>query len=223
MRDLDVAVAPRVKICGIRNLAEALEAVSAGADALGFLVGLAYASDDAVDATTARQIIDKVPPYVSTVLVTHEADPARIVRMCQTAGCTTVQLHGELPPRRIPDLRAALPGVRITAVVHVVDETALTAAAATAEFADAVHLDTRTAERLGGTGITHDWTISARIVRKVAKPVILAGGLTPDNVREAIDTVRPFAVDVNSGVEDHDGAKSSVLLRAFVRRAKGIA
>src|SRR5439155_1722056 len=84
-----------------RTLAEALEAVSAGADALGFLVGLAYASDDAVDATTARQIIDKVPPYVSTVLVTHEADPARIVGMCQAAGCTTLQLHGELPPRRI--------------------------------------------------------------------------------------------------------------------------
>jgi hypothetical protein len=92
MRDLDVAVAPRVKICGIRNLAEALEAVSAGADALGFLVGLAYASDDAVDATTARQTIDKVPPYVSTVLVTHEADPARIVGMCHAAGCTTLQL-----------------------------------------------------------------------------------------------------------------------------------
>jgi phosphoribosylanthranilate isomerase len=102
----------------------------------------------------------------------------------------------------------------------VVDETAIAHAVEAAQHADAILLDSRTATRIGGTGKTHDWTISARIVQAVQKPVILAGGLKPENVARAIEAVQPFAVDVNSGVEFPDGRKSPERLEDFISLAK---
>jgi phosphoribosylanthranilate isomerase len=105
--------------------------------------------------------------------------------------------------------------------VHVTGEDAVGHALAYAAVADALVLDSRTADRLGGTGLTHDWSVSARIVAAVAPlPVYLAGGLTPENVAEAVARVRPAGVDVNSGVEDADGRKDAAKMRAFVDRAR---
>jgi phosphoribosylanthranilate isomerase len=210
----------RVKICGIRNLGEARMAVSLGADALGFLCGLSYRTEDELDLQTAQRIISKAPPFVSTVLVTHQTDLDWVVRACRQSGCSTVQLHGDFALEQIPELRTMIPNVRIIKAVSVVDESAIKFATAAAEQADAIILDSRTATRIGGTGHTHDWTISARIVKAVAKPVILAGGLNPENVAKAIDLVQPFAVDVNSGVEFPDGSKSPQKVGYFVRLAK---
>jgi phosphoribosylanthranilate isomerase len=213
----------RVKICGIRNLDEARMAVSLGADALGFLCGLSYRTDDELDLPTAQRIISEVPPFVSTVLVTHQTNLDWVVRACRESGCSTVQLHGDFALEQIPELRIRIPNVRIIKAVSVVDQGAITLAAAAAERADAILLDSRTATRIGGTGHTHDWTISARIVKTVRKPVILAGGLTPENVAKAIEIVQPFAVDVNSGVEFPDASKSPQKVGDFVRLAKAIA
>jgi len=214
----------RFKICGIVSKEDALLAVASGADALGFLVGLDYPSDDEIAEEAAAEIIAVVPPFVSTVLVTHRVDTAWIVAAARTLGCSTIQLHGSFPIERIPDVRAALPYVKISRVAHVEDEGSLSVAASIGDWADAVHLDTRTATRLGGTGLVHDWRLSARIVRQSKVPVILAGGLTPQNVKQAIEVVRPYAVDVNSGVDlDGGPGKSAEKLRAFadaVRRAQ---
>jgi phosphoribosylanthranilate isomerase len=210
----------RVKICGIRDIDEARMAVSGGADALGFLVGLNYPTDDEVDLQTARRIISEIPPFVSSVLVTHKVDLAWVAQTCEQSGCSTVQLHGDFPLAQIPELRRRLPNVRIIKAVNVVDETAVTRALAAARQADAVLLDSRTATRIGGTGHTHDWTISARIVKTIEKPVILAGGLKPENVVNAIEVVQPFAVDVNSGVEFPDGSKSPQRIEEFINLAK---
>lgn len=210
----------RVKICGIRNLQEARLALFAGADALGFLCGLNYHTFDELDVAAAGAIVREMPPFMATVLVTHKDDPHWVAEACRETGCDTVQLHGELPLEKIPELREKLRGVRIIKAVNVVDESAIEHALAAAQHADAVLLDSRAGERLGGTGRTHDWTISARIVKAARKPVILAGGLNPDNVRSAIETVRPFAVDVNSGVEAQDGVKSPLKVADFVRLAK---
>src|ERR1039458_10092821 len=198
----------RVKICGIRDLDEARMAVSSGADALGFLVGLNYPTDDEVDLRTAQRIISRIPPFVSSVLVTHKVDLAWVAQTCQQSGCGVVQLHGDFALEQIPELRRLIPNVRVIKAVNVVDESAVARAIAAAQQADAVLLDSRTATRIGGTGHTHDWTISARIVKTIEKPVILAGGLKPENVVAAIEEVQPFAVDVNSGVEHPDGSKS---------------
>ena len=211
----------RVKICGITTIEEAKLALSCGADALGFLIGLDYRTEDAIDPSAAEKIIASLPPFVSSVLVTHRTEPGWLAEMSQKIGCNTVQLHGEFPPEEIPRLREQIPYARVIKAVHVVDASSAALAMHAARWADAILLDTKTATRIGGTGITHDWSISARIVKQATKPVILSGGLNPENVRAAITTVSPYAVDVNTGVENPDGSKSQEKVRAFIRLAKG--
>ncbi|MBZ5530171.1 MAG: phosphoribosylanthranilate isomerase [Acidobacteriia bacterium] len=198
-------------------------AVSLGVDALGFLVGLSYRTDDELDLQSAQRIIAEVPPFVSSVLVTHQVDLGWVARACGQSGCNVVQLHGDFALAQIPQLRQMAPNVRIIKAVNIVDESAVTRAVAAAQQADAVLLDSRTATRIGGTGKTHDWTISARIVQAVEKPVILAGGLKPENVARAIKVVQPFAVDVNSGLEFPDGSKSPQKVEDFISLAKATA
>jgi phosphoribosylanthranilate isomerase len=210
----------RVKICGITSSEEARIAISCGADAVGFLVGLNYPTEDEIDKLAAKEIIASLPPFVSTVLVTHSKELAWVVDTCQLLGCTTIQLHGDFAREKIPLLRAKVPYARIIKAVHVVDSNSVTVAAGFAQLVDAVLLDTKTQTRIGGTGITHDWSISAKIAKKISAPVILAGGLTPGNVSAAILKVKPFAVDVNSGVENTDGRKSLEKIKAFIRSAK---
>jgi phosphoribosylanthranilate isomerase len=113
-----------------------------------------------------------------------------------------------------------VPYAKVIKAVHVMDSDSDELAVQAAPWVDGILLDTKTETRIGGTGITHDWTISARIVRHVTKPVILAGGLNPENVNAAVTTVVPYGIDVNSGVENADGSKSSEKIQAFVRLAR---
>ncbi|HEX9154358.1 MAG TPA: hypothetical protein VF819_02275, partial [Nitrospira sp.] len=115
----------RVKICGIRDLNEARMALSFGADALGFLVGLSYRTEDELDLEAAQHLISKIPPFVSTVLVTHQVDLEWVARACQQSGCSIVQLHGDFALAEIPDLRHRVANVRIIKAVNVVDESAI--------------------------------------------------------------------------------------------------
>ena len=189
----------RVKICGIRRVEDALAAVDVGADAVGCLVGLDYATPDRVDPQSARAIFAALPPFVSRVLVTHRTGLAEVTALMRESGATVAQLHGDFPLVAISALREALPYATIVKSVHVTGDDTIAAALVAARSADAVLLDTIARGRIGGTGKTHDWAISAQIRAASEKPVILAGGLNPENVAEAIAQVRPFAVDVNSG------------------------
>jgi phosphoribosylanthranilate isomerase len=210
----------RVKICGVRRVEDAREAVEAGADAVGCLVGLEYASPDGVDPLTARAIFASLPPFVARVLVTHRTSLSEVTALMKESGATVAQLHGEFPLVAISALREALPYAAIVKTVHVSGDDAVAAAIAAARAADAVLLDTKTRGRIGGTGSTHDWAISAKIAATSPKPVILAGGLTPGNVAAAIAQVRPFAVDVNSGTRGADGWKDHAKIRAFMAAAR---
>lgn len=137
-------------------------------------------------------------------------------------GVDAIQLHGDTMHAESERVYARRAGRRVTQHVHVADEGALALAHEFADVCDAIHLDSCTADRIGGTGHTHDWSISRRIVDAmsvIGRPVILSGGLTPSNLAAAIDTVRPYAVDANSGVEDEAGDKSAERARAFVRVA----
>jgi phosphoribosylanthranilate isomerase len=212
-----------VKICGIRTGEEASAALDCGATALGFLVGLTHRAEDRIGEADARGIVRGLPTGAEAVLVTHFIDPRRVAELAASIGANTIQVHGEMA---LPDLRRlralASGGARLLKAVHVVSgEEALGRALDYAADADALVLDTRTADRLGGTGRTHDWLISAQIVAAVAPlPVYLAGGLRPENVVEAIGRVRPAGVDVNSGVEDASGWKDVAKMRAFVACAR---
>ncbi len=214
-------MAPRIKVCGIRSEADLRAAVDAGADAVGFLVGLHYVTNDVIDADTAAALAEATPPYVTRVLVTHRTDASIVAELVKEIPCEVLQLHGDFPVDRIPELRLALPRrVRVHRVVHVVGPEAVPFAAECAKVADAIHLDTRTEDRLGGTGLVHDWKLSMRIVKWIRRPVVLSGGLDPANVAEAIRTVRPWAVDANSGLENADGDKDPDKLRAFVKAVR---
>jgi phosphoribosylanthranilate isomerase len=211
----------RTKICGIRDQHDVDVALSAGADALGFLIGLGYRTNDEVDPDFAKRIIRGLPPFVSSVFVTHDLDVSHVLATCKMIAANTIQMHGAMALPDLERLRRELPrSIKLIQAVHVDGPDAVKRAKAVARVADALLLDTKTKDRIGGTGLTHDWAISAHIVEEVPRPVILAGGLTPDNVAAAIVRVRPFAVDVNSGVEAEDGSKHADKVRDFVRRAR---
>jgi phosphoribosylanthranilate isomerase len=216
-----VNTAIRVKVCGITTRDDARAAIDRGVDALGFLVGLLHASEDELTATDARKIVETLPPFVVAVLVTHRHDPADVRELVREVRPHAVQLQGAFPLDDIPALRESC-GVRTVKVVHVEGEASVSAAVEAARHADAVLLDTKTPTRIGGTGLTHDWALSRRIRDEIDPvPVILAGGLTPDNVARAIQQVNPYAVDANSGVSVRRGQKSPELVDRFVRAARG--
>jgi len=210
----------KVKICGNTSLNDASIAISSGADGLGFLIGLRYATDDEINIPRAAEIIAATPPLIANVLVTHRGDTEWVIETAKAIGANTIQLHGDFSVRDVPRLRKELSGIKLIKAVHVRGPESINEAAETAKSYDAILIDTETPSRIGGTGQTHDWSISARIVESTRRPVILAGGLTPENVREAILTVKPYAVDVNSGVEYPDGKKSPERIRAFILRAR---
>ena len=210
----------RVKICGNRSGDEIRLAAQAGADAVGLIVGIRHRTEDSLDIDTAAGLLAATPVFVSTVLVTHRIYADEILDIHRHVPTSTIQLHDDIGDDQIKLLKERLPKVPLIKAVHVVDEGAIDDAGIFSPLVDALLLDSRTADRIGGTGIVHDWSISARIVSAAEKPVILAGGLTPDNVVEAIRCVKPYAVDVNSGVEFPDGSKAPDKVRKFVATAK---
>ena len=211
----------RVKICGTATFADLACAIAAGADAIGFLMGITHVTQDAVMPCEAAAMIATLPPFVEPVAVTHLQRPADLIRLVEESHCTTLQIQDMVTPEDIAEVREAVPYLRIVKAVHVMDASAIATAKYFADAADAILLDTRTADRIGGTGIPHDWNISAKIVEECSVPVILAGGLTPENVAEAVRRVRPYAVDVHTGVK-RNGVRDAERTRAFVTNARDV-
>lgn len=209
-----------VKICGIRNDADLDTAVAAGANWLGFLCGLTHKSEDRLEPAEAARLISRVPPGHEAILVTHLTSPIEIAELFREVGATMVQLHGEMTAPEVAETRRLLPQAKLIGVVHVAPGKTATEAASTAQaialYVNAILIDSRTADRLGGTGVTHDWSISAEVGRAVKVPLVLAGGLRPENVAAAVVAVHPATVDVNSGVENNLGDKDLARCRAFV-------
>jgi len=194
----------RVKICCISSTEEARLAVRLGASALG-LVSEMPSGAGVISEALITEIAVTVPPPVATFLLTSRTDSAKIIAQQRRCGVNTVQICDRLAPRVHAELRKALPGISLVQVVHVTGEESVTEALqAAAREVDALLLDSGNqslpVKELGGTGRTHDWSLSARIVEESPIPVFLAGGLSPANVSEAIRSVRPFGVDVCTGV-----------------------
>jgi len=212
----------KVKICGIMRAEDGINAISYGADAVGFLVGQIHHSRDFVKKEKAKKIVSQLPPFCSSVLVTHYHNVNDILSLAKYIGVTTIQLHGDSKPDDIKQIKKELPYIKILKSLHVFDQQSIEEGRQFIGFADAIILDTANKKtgQVGGTGITHDWDISRRIVEEYDIPVILAGGLSPDNVEEAIKTVKPFGVDVNSGVRAEDGLKDLAKLKSFIEKAK---
>lgn len=193
----------RVKICCIANEQEAVDAISFGASAIG-LVGRMPSGPGPIPDDEIRRIAATVPPPVATFLLTCEQTAEGIIRHHERTGTNTIQIVDELHGREYDTIREALPHVRLVQVIHVIDERSVDEACEIAPQIDAILLDSGNpnlaVKELGGTGRRHDWRLSRRIVETCGKPVFLAGGLNADNVREAIDLVQPFGLDLCSGV-----------------------
>jgi phosphoribosylanthranilate isomerase len=194
---------PKAKICCIASELEASLAIAYGASAIG-LVSRMPSGPGPISESRIRDIAETVPPAIATFLLTCETTADAIIaqqRFCRT---NTLQLVDEVPAGVYDALRDALPGISIVQVIHVRDEDALREAVSVSEKVDAILLDSGqpglAIKELGGTGRTHDWALSRRIRDAVDKPVFLAGGLNPDNVRQAISQVSPYGVDLCSGL-----------------------
>ena len=164
------------------------------------------------------RIADTVPPPIATFLLTSEHSPDAIIAQQRRCRTNTLQLCDHLPATVYPSLREELPGIALVQVVHVTDSASVDYAVATAGHVDALLLDSGNpnlaVKELGGTGRTHDWTLSRRIRDAIGIPLFLAGGLTPTNVADAVAAVQPFGLDLCSGVRTNDNL-DIVKLRAF--------
>lgn len=203
----------RIKVCCIASRAEARMAIEHGAAALG-LVSAMPSGPGVIGEDAIADIVAGVPPPIATFLLTAAVTAPEIVAQAQRCRPSTLQLVDDPGAAVHRELRARLPGTKLVQVIHVTGEEALDQALDAAGRVDALLLDSgnpRAAVReLGGTGRVHDWAVSRRIVAGSPVPVFLAGGLTPDNAAEAIRAVRPFGLDICSGVRSDgrlDGAK----------------
>lgn len=213
---------PRIKICCISSVSEAHEAIRYGASALG-LVGHMPSGPGVIGDELIRTIAQQVPPPVGTFLLTSETAADRIVAHHQKVFTTTVQIVDALQEGSYQEIKKALPGTSIVQVIHVIDERSVEEAIALSEQVDALLLDSGNpnlpVKLLGGTGRIHNWQLSRQIVAQSKVPVFLAGGLNPGNVKQAIDTVQPFGLDLCSGVRTGkklDPAKMEVFFNAVM-------
>lgn len=214
---------PRIKICCIASIEEARTAIAFGASAIG-LVARMPSGPGPIPDVLIREIARAVPPPIGTFLLTSETSVKAIVRHHQITQTNTIQLVDALSEGTYDDLKGALPSVKIVQVIHVIDERSVGEAVQISAKVEALLLDSGnpnlSIKELGGTGRVHDWTLSARICEEAGCPVFLAGGLRPDNVQEAIERVRPFGVDVCSGVRTN-GRLDSTKLQEFVENVRG--
>lgn len=201
----------RVKICGITNAEDALAAVEAGADALGFVFH--EKSPRNISPQKAAAIIATLPPFVQTVGLFVDADPERVNWVADFCGLDLVQLHGDEDPEECTEIRR-----RVIKAFRIKDQSSL---ARLGKYHVAGYLlDAWSPDAHGGTGTTFDWELLRDIAHD--RPIILAGGLDPGNVGQAVEQVRPYAVDVSSGVESAPGKKDADKVRQFIRNAKGL-
>lgn len=214
----------RVKICCISSIDEAHTAFAAGADAIG-LVGQMPSGPGPIPDDRIRTIIRALPPGAETFLLTSETSTEGIIAHHARTGSTTLQLV-DMPEHGVHErIRKALPSVRIIQVIHVLGEEDVDLARRLELVVDGFLLDSgnplKKVKELGGTGRTHDWSISKAMCEAVRVPVLLAGGLNPGNVADAVRLVRPSGVDVCSGVRT-DGRLDAEKVRAFIRNARAV-
>ena len=208
----------KIKICGITNEEDASLAMSLGADYLGFN----FCKDSArrVSPKMVDEVMGKLPPFIVPVGVFVDEDLKEIGKLVRRSGIKMVQLHGSESPDACKAIKDAT-GLRVMKAFRVADESIVATIQSYVDVVDYILLDAYVEGEHGGTGTTFNWDIAVKI-KDLGKPMFLAGGLTPDNVGEAVEKVNPFAVDTASGVERLPRRKDYDKMKAFIRAAKGL-
>ena len=211
----------KIKICGIKTEHDLAAAINSGADAVGFITDVPVDSPRKITLAEASRLISKVPLFVTTVLVIMPENAHQAVRMIQAARPVAVQIHNALPLSELVKIKET--GVKLIKTIQVCrDSKADMLIKQIKQFsgvADAILLDTALDGKIGGTGVPHNWEVSSKVVLNAGIPVILAGGLKPENVGDAVKCVRPYAVDTASGVET-GGKKDEKKVMDFINNAR---
>jgi phosphoribosylanthranilate isomerase len=213
-----IAMSIRVKICCISSIDEAWLAIKYGASALGLVSempsGPGIITEDKIAAISVQ-----IPPFVTSVLLTSKRKISSILAQHEKCQTNAIQICDEIETDKLYELRRTLPGIDIIQVIHITGEECVSRANLIASHVDALLLDSgnpsSSLKELGGTGQIHDWSLSRKIRDSVQVPVILAGGLNPSNVANAVSSVQPFAVDVCSGVRTCDNLDENKLKNFF--------
>jgi len=215
---------PRVKICGMKDLDSIMTAVKYGADAVGFITEVPVSTPRKIDRETARELVASTPPLVSTVMVCMPDNLENALELARFVQPDAVQVHSSMSRE---DLRALkeITGVKLIKTIHIDGRTDVGTTVdeinGLDNIADAILLDTKIDGKTGGTGIVHDWARSFEITLNSSLPVILAGGLNPGNVADAVRTIRPYGVDTASGVET-GGVKDEDKVMMFINNARSV-
>jgi len=211
----------KVKICGIKSERDLSIAINAGADAVGFITEVPVDSPRKITLAEASRLIAQVPIFVSSVLVIMPKNARQAIEMIHTAKPTAVQIHNSLPLDELCEIKRT--GVKLIKTIPISinadAQMLLDLVKDLSGIADAALLDTALDGKTGGTGVTHNWELSSNIVLNAGFPVILAGGLNPENVKAAVQCVRPYAVDTASGVETN-GRKDEKKVIDFINKAR---
>lgn len=213
----------KVKICGIKSERDLAIAINAGADAVGFITEVPVDSPRKITLSEASGLIARVPLFVTSVLVIMPGSADEAIDMIHASKPTAVQIHNSLPLEELEKIKET--GVKLIKTIsvsaHADADMLIDLVKDLSGIADAVLLDTVLDGKTGGTGVTHNWELSSKVVLNAGLPVILAGGLNPQNVKAAVQCVRPHAVDTASGVET-DGRKDEMKVIDFINNARGL-
>ena len=205
----------KIQIAGIRTLADALECIKNGVDAIGLLVGQSHPSDDFITKELAYDIVKAIPPYQVTAMITHSESAEEIISLVKYIGVNCVQLHSYISESEVKKIHTAFPHIKLVRLIHI-DGDEITNFEEM-RFVDAFFTDSinKATGQFGGTGLTHNFEHDAMLSLKLTKPLIVAGGVNADNVGAVIKKVKPYGVDTNSGCKGTDGRMNYGKLKAF--------
>lgn len=211
-----------VQIAGIKTIKDANMCAGFGADYVGLLVGKVHESRDFITVAKAKAINGKLPENCRAVMITHLSVADDIISTLNETGIRVVQLHSYIKESEVKKIKNAVRGLVVWRLIHIDETGKILTDINNLVTADAYFIDSinRKTNQVGGTGLVHDWNISAGLVGILKKPVILAGGLNPQNVQQAISVVKPYGVDVNTGVRAPDKSLNPKKVKLFIKKAK---
>lgn len=214
----------KVKICANKNIYDAESSLMAGADIIGVLVGKNHASNDFISKQQAKEITDYVNHKCLVSLVTHLITADEIIKLTKYIGNDIIQLHSNIKETEVEKIAKELPNVKLVRLIHISSNGKICTDYKNMKYVDYYLLDSfnLNTNQVGGTGLTHNWNKSRKLIQQLDKPTFLAGGLNPDNVAEAIKITQPYGVDVNSGCKNKTGKKDRIKVSEFVINAKKI-
>ena len=213
-----------IQMAGIRNVEDALMCAQCGVNIIGLLVGQAHTSDDFITKELAKEIKDALPKHIKSTLITHLENAEEIINIAKFVGVDYIQLHSYLPESEVEVIKRAFPDKKLLRLIHIDSDGKLLNDINKIKYVDYYFTDSinmRT-NQVGGTGLTHNLEADKNLIETLDKPVFIAGGLTPDNVAEAVTFCKPFGVDVNTGCRAKDGGRDKEKVIAFVKNANSV-